>query len=257
MQPIFCIDKKNVYFKLSAAAIKGPDICFLVNGAGGSYNPMMVYPIMGQAQFTGDGTTFFPCTCPHDQNSFSCNEQDYFYIFVQNIYGDTHSIVSFGINMQQIILPNVINGFNSLFANFTNVMSYSLLQSYGYNSSETGYNQLLQESWDAVCPDQDCSAVIFESYGTAANSIFPAINPFNLQFGSLTNASFSFPVSVEINSTTTQKKTLTLPRQMCVDSFSNNVAMTLFSKTAPVNLTQTYLECQSNLKPAVLASIGK
>lgn len=250
MQPIFCIDKSDISFNLAANAIKGPDICFLVNSDGGSVYPFLVYPVMGQASIGDSSGLFSSCTCPRDENSYICNNQDYLYTFIQSRTLNPQSVVDIGILMQQSILSDIKKGFSTIFNQLLPVISYSLFQSYGYSGYNYNYPaKLLQDAWDLICPSQDCSAVIFESFSDPYNTVFQAANPFNLQLGALTNLTY---LTKEL-----QNRTLTLPKQMCTDSLSQHLAMTSFSVTPPVNLTQSYFECRSNLKPALLASIGR
>ena len=123
------------------------------------------------------------------------------------------SIVNLGIRMQQYIANDSVNGDKHLAKNFQNLTSYSILQAFAYGSSSsvTGLDQsqptaslaeLLRQEWDRICPTFDCSAVVFESYGSPENSLFQAVNAYNVQFGQLTDSTFN------------SSDGLTLPRQM-------------------------------------------
>ena len=80
---------------------------------------------------------------------------------------------------------------------------------------------------------------------------YQGINDYKLGFGWLTDATYASDYSND------PSKPQLLPRTMCVDSLSQQAAMTAFASKAPIPLIEGYFQCHLKLRPAVLASIGR
>jgi hypothetical protein len=210
MDPIFCINKTNIAFNLSADSINGPEICFLLNPVGQSQTPPFVYPVMSQYTFNMNDMNWQwkrkQCTCPLMANDFKCNFRDYYYTLIQSSSAATASstsIIDLGIRMQNYMIIDPENGDKLMSYYFANLTSHSITES-GYFGAQSPQSikgidgsqpnatlgTLLQNEWDVICPAQDCSAVIFESYADPGKTLSLAVNPYNVQFEELTNVTF-------------------------------------------------------------------
>jgi len=262
MKAIFCIDKANPTYELSAAAIAGPEICFLSIFGAGASRTMLVYPVINQLS-----SNFQPCTCPKYKTDFGCNSQTFLYTLVQPNDFNSSVMVDLGTRMQKLMIDDPINGDIQIMESVAEISRVSIFMAAkgkidpGSNiagiSTPLFYEQLngyLQQLWDDYCPG--CSAVVFFSYGTNANRAFLPVNKYDLQFASLSNESTTYKVEIYVNDTTSIQRHFELPLMMCENTLSQMAAMAKLTATSPVPLVADYFECQNTLQAAALTGIG-
>lgn len=89
MDPVYCIDRDDPYWRLSAAQKAGPPVCVICSNFNAGENILCYYPMVSQlnrAKFVGYKAdenakmngAYLSCQCPSDRTEGSCNEADYF-----------------------------------------------------------------------------------------------------------------------------------------------------------------------------------
>jgi len=92
MDPVYCLDKKNAFFKLTAAQVSGPEVCFLNIGLFYWFYPVLTQMAntlgrMTQKTCTGKfGKNRYPCSCPSAASPpwYFCQAQDFYVSFLMD-----------------------------------------------------------------------------------------------------------------------------------------------------------------------------
>ena len=87
MQAFFCIDKTAAIYKLNAAQIAGPNICFYVYEGHGPKDSVLLYPVGYSLHEQNDvngkpsNQNWVRCKCPLDMYARGCNRLDFHFMF--------------------------------------------------------------------------------------------------------------------------------------------------------------------------------
>ena len=124
MQAFFCIDKAAAIYKLNAAQIAGPNICFYVYEGLGPRNSVLLYPVGYSLHDENDyngkpsNQNWVRCKCPLDMYARGCNRQDFHYMLFHrnNMSGPSYTkdnawkMIQFGISAQAFLVADPVDG---------------------------------------------------------------------------------------------------------------------------------------------------
>ena len=288
-RPIYCLEKQRTFevygVRLTQKQIAGPEVCFIVSSFRFS-NLIFFYPSGLQATFSSprkdirSGSTWLlkghprkkfnimkKCKCPGDALDPFCSQNIFHQAFIYDRYGRNERLVQMALKIQKArIIANSSSGSffteramfyshaiskNPWLANISlqswTDASTGILYDYSYAKGQS-LNQLLAEEFKEIC-NNDCAMYFFETYSyTARTSISTPMNKYGVTLRDISpNASTIVRFqTVGLNLTTT----------MCVDTFSQPVAMARLSETPPVSLEAPYFECKTTILGALTQSTG-
>ena len=153
MQAFFCIDKLAAIYKLSAAQIAGPNICFYVYEGQGPRASVLLYPVAYSLhnEYDSDGQpnnqNWARCKCPKDKYARGCNRQDFHYMLFHrnNMSGSSYAkdnawkMIQFGISAQSFLVADLENGDKTLADHYSRVLALTAM----INSKRLDPNKLL------------------------------------------------------------------------------------------------------------------
>ena len=153
MQAFFCIDKLAAIYKLSAAQIAGPNICFYVYEGQGPRASVLLYPVAYSLhnEYDSDGQpdnqNWVRCKCPKDKYARGCNRQDFHYMLFHrnNMSGSSYAkdnawkMIQFGISAQSFLVADLENGDKTQADHYSRVVALTAM----INSKRLDPNKLL------------------------------------------------------------------------------------------------------------------
>ena len=261
MNPIICLNKVDPFWKLNQEQINGPEICFIYQGV--DQNLWFAYPMMISLNSNFSGS----CNCPENIDDYNCNVIDYIVGLMYDLTFDFYDLVNnVAIKMQDIMIKDPENGDVTVVNTLTPILTNAILLQYdylhrGYNTAGVAEREKdIQKAYDQICPS--CGTAVLELYGIDFpyfNKIILSMNENGIELSELSNKTVLYedvPVCNPPNSKNCTTQNVSLPQFMCIDSFSQPLALSRLASTPPVPLIQNYYECQLRTKTAFQRSIG-
>jgi hypothetical protein len=274
MTPIFCLYETNEKYPKMATGPNG-GVCFLPSKS------TLFYPALWNVQPSrsssgGAGPPPFGdyannvwkkyverCLCPAAAGILECNT-----VFLQLVliyWKDitaVSSLFEFGVSLKKRFLttnPDLgdieLNSY--LFKSLPNTRYREYTVKDGAINSTVNVLADSQLLFDGLCPDQGCAA--FQFFITSSINDFLGVNSPNLQYGSLSNKTFSLSsVNYGDDDIVLTSEALTvksIPQITCVDTLYKKDAISNFYKP-PTQLVQPYQQCHMTQRAAFMNAIG-
>lgn len=238
MSPVICLDKVDKFWNLNQEQINGPEICFVYQGGDG--NLFFAYPMMINLDENFENA----CNCPQDAENYFCNIANYVIGFIYDLnFNFTVLVETLAIKMQDIIVKDPDNGDVTVMNTLTPIVNP------------------YQNAYDSICPS--CGTAVLQLFGYDGyndiyyNQLIFAMNQNGVQLSELSNKTALYEVcETYVNDTCTKTTNVSQPQFMCIDSFSQPLALSGLARNPPVPLIQNYFECRLRTTSAFQQAIG-
>ena len=294
MEPVWCLDKTDAYFALSAAQIAGPEICFLNIGFFYFFYPVMSQLYNSASQktcgITGGGIKMrYPCKCPAATGieQYFCQTQDFYvgllydqggrtaqtyssqkYTTVANADSQTSALmrppITLGLKFQQMMLDDPVNGDITAMDAASEVFAYTALSYNDIHDASTNQSTTCSKynGWD----------IGGQSFTYKLKKAWDVLCPWKtcgMLALRLRNDDFLNTLNLPLNKygvsfSALTTKTLDNPgyglgyvtQRVCNDMISLGPAMAKLAVTPPVPLIQPYYLCSYTLSAALFSALG-
>ena len=293
---MYCIDKADPYFALSAAQIAGPEICFLNIGFFYFFYPVMSQLYNSPSQKTcginGNGIKMrYACRCPDaaGTDQYFCQSQDFYvglmydqggrtaqtystqqFTSVLNSDSQTSNLmrppIALGLKFQQMMLDDPVSGDITAMDAASEVFAYTALSYLDVRDASTN------QSSASTCNKYNGWDIGGQSFAFKLKKAWDVLCPWKT-CGMLTlrlrNDDFLNTLNLPLNKygvsfSALTTKTLDNPgfglgyvtQRVCNDMISLGPAMAKLAVTPPVPLIQPYYLCSYTLSAALFSALG-